>query len=164
MTEIKVERLSFSFPEDWDASKYDEWSFYRSQFSRQFDGIGAVDIIALNTEGDVYLIEAKDYRHPDSVKPSELPQAIANKVVMTLAAMLPASLHATDVDEKNMAKNVLGCKNIRVVAHIEQSRAHKKKVVPADIQQKLKQLLRAVDKHPKVVSMTDMKGLQWHVA
>lgn len=164
MTEIKVERLSFSFPEGWDASKYDDWSFYRDKFLKQFNGIAAVDIIALNTEGDVYLIEAKDYRHPKTQKPSEVPLVIAHKVVMTLAAMLPASLHASDENEKRIAKSVLGCKNIRVVAHIELSHKCKFKIVQAHIKQKLGQLLRAVDTHPKVVSMSDMKGLQWHVA
>jgi hypothetical protein len=33
----------------------------------------------------------------------------------------------------------------------------------ADIQQKLKQLLRAVDKKPKIVSMRDMRELEWSV-
>lgn len=164
MPVIEVERLTFTFPADWVASKYDEWSFYRNQFIKQFEGIGAVDVIACNDGNDAFLIEVKDYRHPETTDPSRLPQAIANKVIMTLAAMLPAALRANDAGEKEMAMRVLRCRSIRVVAHIEQPRAHQPKVIPADVQQKLKQLLRAVDPHPKVVSMNNRQRLPWQVA
>lgn len=162
-TTLQVETLTFTFPAGWHASKYDDWSFYRQQFSRQSNGIQAIDVLAREPNGTAYLIEVKDYRHPDTEKPSQLPQAIANKVLMTLAAMLPAKLNANDPSERAMAKAVLTCLKLRVVAHIELAQAHHPAVNLADLKQKLAQLLRAVDAHPKVVSKNDMSGLGWTV-
>ncbi len=164
MTAIKVEKLTFTFPSDWQASKYDDWSFYRNQFGCQSPGIQAVDLLVRDANDTAYLIEVKDYRHPDTETPSELPKAIANKVLMTLAAMLPARLNGNDPDERAMAHAVLTCQRLRVIAHIELPQAHRPVVNRADLKQKLAQLLRAVDAHPKVVSMNDMSGLSWHVA
>lgn len=164
MTSLRVEGLTFTFPAAWRVGKYDDWSFYRNQFVRQFNGIQAVDLLARAPDGTAYLIEVKDYRHPDAEKPSELPQAIANKVLSTLAAMLPAKLGASDPDERALAKEVLTCRKLRVIAHLELPRAPRRVVDPADLKQKLAQLLRAVDAHPKVVSMNNMSGVGWAAA
>lgn len=164
MKELDVDGLTFSFPESWDAQKYDEWVFYRTQFAKQRNGIKAIDILAINPDKCAYLIEVKDYRHPDTEKPSQLPAAIATKVLDTLAAMIPAKLHATDPEEKKLADAIVKCLSIRVVAHIELPQRHIPVVDVADLKQKLGQLLRAVDAHPKVVSMRDLKGMNWTVA
>lgn len=160
---VQVETLTFTFPTGWLASKYDDWSFYRKQFSRQFDGIQAVDLLVEGPDATVYLIEVKDYRHPDAEKPSQLPQAIANKVLMTLAALLPAKLNGNDPGERTIAAEVLKGRKLRVIAHIELPKAHQPVVDPADLKQKLAQLLRAVDAHPKVVSKDNMHSLGWTV-
>ncbi|MCU0753615.1 MAG: hypothetical protein MUE46_00630 [Xanthomonadales bacterium] len=164
MIAVQVERLSFHFPTDWQVGKYDDWAFYRNQFVRQFNGLQGVDLIAHAADGTAFLIEVKDYRHPDTEKPSALPQAIANKVLMTLAALLPAKLHATAADEQALAAAVLTCKRLHVIAHVELPRAHRAPIDPADLRLKLKQLLRAVDPHPTVVSTTNMRGLAWTVS
>ncbi len=164
MSELNVDGLKFKFPEGWQCDKYDEWVFYRNQFTKQFDGIKAVDILAVSLDKTAYLIEVKDYSHPDTEKPSALPKAVAEKVIHTLAALLPAKIHATEEKERNLAAAVLGCKSIKVVLHIEQPRKHKAIVDLADIKQKLKQLLRAVDAHPKITSMGNMQSLNWSVS
>ena len=163
MVALDVDGLTFSFPEGWKASKYDEWNFYRNQFSRQFSGIKAVDILALDDGKKAFFIEVKDYRHPDTQKPSDLPKVIADKVLMTLAALLPAKLNANEVSEMEMAGSLLNSKKLHVVAHIEQNRAHQPIIDPADLKLKLAQLLRAVDRHPKVVSTRSMQNLKWNV-
>lgn len=163
MTVLDVDGLTFAFPEKWRASKYDEWSFYRNRFAKQSSGIKAIDVVAIDPEKCAYLIEVKDYRHPGTGKPSGLPVAIAGKVMDTLAAMLPAKLLADEADEQEVAAAILKCKSLQVVAHIEQPARHMPVVDVADIKQKLKQLLRAVDTHPKIVSMKDMKGMGWTV-
>jgi hypothetical protein len=163
MPVLDIDGLTFSFPDRWNASKFDEWAFYRNQFSRQGSGIKAVDAIAIDPNKHAYLIEVKDYRHPETEKPSQLPAAIANKVLHTLAAMLPAKLHASEAAEKKLAGDVLKCVSLRVVAHIELPPRHIPVVDLADVKQKLEQLLRAIDAHPKIVSMRDMKGVGWTV-
>lgn len=163
MVTIDIDGLIFTFPADWTASKFDEWSFYRNQFIKQFDGIKAVDAIAIAPDRSAFLIEVKDYRHPDTEKPSQLPQAIANKMLHTLAALLPAKLYAVEPVEKALATALLKCTSLRVVAHIELPPRHIPVVDLADLKQKLKQLLRAIDAHPKIVSTQNMFDLKWTV-
>ena len=164
MPQLDIDGLTFTFPSGWQASKYDEWSFYRNQFAKQSKGIKAVDALALGPANDAYLIEVKDYRHPDTEKPSQLPDAIANKVLHTLAAMLPAKLNANEAAERQLAAAILNCASLRVIAHIEQPRRHIPAVDLADIKQKLRKLLHAVDAHPKVVSMNKTGGMGWTVS
>ena len=164
MVTIAIDGLIFTFPPDWQASKFDEWSFYRNQFSKQFNGIKAVDAIAIAPDRSAFLVEVKDYRHPGTEKPSQLPQAIANKMLHTLAALLPAKLHAAEPLEKALAAAMLNCASLQIVAHIELPPRHIPVVDLADLKQKLKQLLRAVDAHPKIVSTQNMCKLLWMVA
>ena len=163
MPALNIDDLTFTFPQAWQASKYDEWSFYRNQFARQGNGIKAVDAVVLAPTNIAFLIEVKDYRHPDTEKPSQLPEAIANKVLHTLAAMLPAKIHANDAAEQKLATAILNCASLCVITHIEQPQRGRPVVDLADIKQKLRRLLRAVDAHPKVVSMNTMQGLAWTV-
>ncbi len=163
MPTLDIDGLQFAFPADWKASKYDDWTFYRHHFCKQVPGIKAVDAIAFSPDRAAYLIEVKDYRHPATEKPSGLAEAVADKVLHTLAAMLPARLHALG-DEKSLAKDVLRCANLQIVLHVELPPGHRHALVDlADIKQKLKILLRAVDTHPKIVSIQRPGNLAWNV-
>ena len=163
MPTLFVEGLHFDFPEGWLASKYDDWSFYRNQFIKQGNHIGAVDILTISSENNAFLIEVKDYCHPETIKPSELAQAIANKVFHTLAALLPAKLYANDPVERQLASAILNCASLKVVLHIEQPHRHSPVVDLADLKQKTRRLLRAIDPHLKIVTKSKMQGLAWSV-
>jgi len=67
MPELDVDGAVFCFPDDWEASKFDEWAYFRSVMSRIVDPLGRAshgcDVVALH-DGDLWLIEAKDYSHP----------------------------------------------------------------------------------------------------
>ncbi|WP_273220905.1 hypothetical protein [Pseudomonas sp.] len=165
MAALDVDGLIFTFPDTWQASKFDEWSFYRRHFMTLRNNLQAVDILVLSPEKVTFLVEVKDYRHPDAGKPSELAETIVNKVLSTLAALLPARLHAsTPLDEKTLSKAVLGCERLQVIVHIEQPAAHQPRVDLADLKQKLKSKLRAIDAHPKIVSITKPLGMGWVVS
>ena len=90
MPELDVDGAVFRFPDDWEASKFDEWSYFRSVMSRIVDPLGRAshgcDVVALH-DGDLWLIEAKDYSHPDAVPPSDLVAVVCEKVVDTLAGL-----------------------------------------------------------------------------
>jgi hypothetical protein len=159
----KVEKLIFTFPDGWEAEKFDDWAYYRKHFSRQMNGLKAIDLLAIGPDGVAYLIEVKDYRHPNTIKPIELADAIASKVLMSMAALLPAKFRANTPAERALATSVLECNDFKVIAHLELPQAHKPVVDPADIKQKLRQRLAAVDPHVKVVSMANMRGLAWSV-
>lgn len=161
---LDVDGLQLGFPINWQASKYDDWSFYRNQFSKQCGGLKAVDALAVSPDGQAFLIEVKDYRLPGTVKPSALADTVARKVLDTLAALLPAALNANDAAEKAIARSLLKCKRLKVVLHMENPRSHQRVVDPADIQQQLRRLLKAVDAHPKVVCIGQMQKLPWTAA
>jgi len=79
--------LKFTFGENCQASKYDEWSFYRNQFQNICGGSKAVDIICLN-DCIIWLIEVKDYRVFQRTKPIDIGDEIAIKVRDTLLDLI----------------------------------------------------------------------------
>ncbi|MEY3760727.1 MAG: hypothetical protein QX196_04390 [Methylococcaceae bacterium] len=166
MPTIKEGNLCFSF--EFDAIKFDDSVYYRDHFIKIQNGITAVDILAVNGKTG-YLIEIKDYTHPDTgnLKPNELIEAIVNKVVSTLAAILPMKNEAGDQSEKKIAESFSKISHIRVVLHIEKPPARRTLKQSCynfqEIETSLKRKLKPIDAHPKVVSKDDLKGLPWVV-
>lgn len=165
---LNVDGLLFDFPDDWQVGKYDDWSFYRNQFSRMWNGIKSLDLLAIDSDKTAWLIEVKDYRVNSRTKPSDLGEEIAHKAFDTLAAIIPAKIHATDPNEKRLSRAVSASSKLRVVLHLEQPEKHSKlrprAINPADVQQKIRQLLKPVDAHPLVVEMKEMRNLEWNVS
>lgn len=159
-------KLSFCF--EFDAIKFDDSAYYRDHFIKIQNGIGAVDLLAVNDETG-YLIEIKDYTHPDTenLKPNELIEAIVNKVVSTLAAMLPMKNNASISAEKEIAEIFAKTSQIRVVLHIEKPPARRTLKQSCynfqEIEKSLRRKLKPIDAHPKVVSKANLKGLPWLV-
>lgn len=168
MQRFNVDGLNFDFPDDWRVSKYDDWSFYRNRFSGMWDGIKSLDLLAVDPDKTAWFIEVKDYRVHPRTKPSDLGVEIAHKVFDTLAAIIPAKIHATNPEEKQLAHAVSVSRKLRVVLHLEQPVKHSKlrprAINPADVQQKIRQLLKPVDAHPLVVDMRSMRELEWKVS
>ncbi len=167
MTRLKVNGLSFTFPSDWSASKYDDWSFYRNQFGKMRDGIKAVDLVAVDPSATAWLIEVKDYREHVRTKPTELSAEIQKKVFDTLAALFPACVNANDRTEQQTARALLDAKKLRVVLHLEQpkkqSRLRPRAIDPVAVTQQLRRLLRPIDAHPLVAETGNMGPLEWNV-
>ena len=122
-TEIREGRLTFTFPGDNAASKYDAWSFYRKQFQNAFTGAKGVDIIHIDASRQTWLIEISDYRNHGDVKFSkigkELDKELGYKVRDTLAGLVAASCNANDSDEKKFAQKALRQNKIKIVLHLE---------------------------------------------
>jgi hypothetical protein len=168
MQHYRVDTLTFSFSDGWQVSKYDEWLFYRNRFGKMRNGIKALDLLAISPAGIAWLIEAKDYRRQRRTKPSSLPDEVAQKVLDTLAAIVPAKVNGDVPNETAIATAVTAAHSLRVVLHLEQPRKHSKlfprAINPADVQMKLRQILKPVDAHPLVAEINDMRNLQWTVA
>lgn len=167
MTPLKVENLYFYFPSNWLASKYDDWTYYQKHFRQIVTRTKAVDVLAIDPQNTAWLIEVKDYRtHPRSKK-TPLPNEIAQKVRDSLAGIASASLNANVSDERTHAQAMFQSQEIRVVLHLEQpnksSRLFPRVFDPANIQKQLKQLVKSVDPHPKVVERQNMQNLPWTV-
>jgi hypothetical protein len=159
-------KLTFKF--DFDAIKFDDTAFYRNHFSRITNAIKAVDIVAVNKEIG-YLIEIKDYTDPNTknLSMNELIEAVINKVISTLAAILPMKITANSEEEKSIAHNFSNANQIKVIVHIElppKRRTLKQSNWDlSDLQIQLARRLRAIDAHPKVVSKDKLQDLPWIV-
>lgn len=164
---IEEKRLTFRFPDQAIASKYDDWAHYRHQFNPAFGGTKAVDILYAD-EMVGWLIEIKDYRVGCQITAAELADVVALKVRDTLAGLVSAKLHANDPDERRVATAMLRCRTLRVVLHMEQPAKHSKlrprAIDPTAVLIKLKGLLKAIDPHPCVVDQSTLKAeMKWEV-
>lgn len=161
--------LSFSF--EFDAIKFDDSSYYRKHFSKIKNEIAAVDILAVNSSTG-YLIEIKDYTHPDTeeLQLNELIETVVNKVLSTLSAILPMKNYASiPIEEKETVTLFSKANEIKVFLHLElpppRSKLEQSTWDFQKIQMKLKNKLKPIDAHPKVVSKTILKekGFPWSV-
>lgn len=163
---IQEGHLEFDFPTDDGslATQYDDWSFYRNQFIRVTEGTKAVDFIYIDRDHDItWLIEVKDYRHPDteSIKPSKLAGVVAQKVRDSLAGLVAARCNANELQERELSEAALNTNKIKVVLHMEQNH---RIIDPADVLIKLRQQIKAIDAQPKVVNQSNLKAnMRWTV-
>lgn len=167
MTVLLEGRLQFAFGATCQATKYDEWSFFRNQFQNTCGGAKAVDMLCLSGN-NFWLIEIKDYRLHQRTKSQDMGDEMAIKVRDTLAGLVAAKLNAVDLDEKRFAKKALESKIINVVLHLEQpekpSRLFPRAIDPASVMQSLKRQLKAIDAHPKVVDKNCLScKMDWQV-
>lgn len=109
MVELEADGTVFTFPDGWEVSKYDEWSYFRNALSKIQDPAGKAlhgcDVVALGGDA-LWLIEAKDYAYPRARVPKNLVAVVAEKVMDTLAG-----LHAGTRDEH--AEREMCCKAVR---------------------------------------------------
>jgi hypothetical protein len=159
--------LACTFPDHWDVTQYDDWPFYKNQFVHSCYGNKAVDFLARDPhEQTLWLIELKDYRQFRRTKDDKLTlwEEVAIKARDTLAGLFAAKVARTH-PQHAYAGVALTVRRLRVVLHLEQPRTHSKLFPraydPADIQQKLKQTLKPIDAHPKVVELNNMIAVPW---
>lgn len=155
--------MELDFPASWQISKYDEWPFYRNGFQLCFDP-KAMDFLALSPDRTLWLIELKDYRQRPRLKTIPLWEEVAIKARDTLAGILAAKMNAHHA-QTALAKECVAAKSVRVVLHLEQTKAPSK-TFPlvadrANVQQKLKQKVKAIDAHPLVIETANMSGVPW---
>jgi hypothetical protein len=166
MTALTEGKLTFTFPNGWQVSKYDEWPFYRNQFIRCLDS-RAVDFLALSPNSEIlWLIEVKDYRLNQRTKTTELFDEVASKVKDTLAGLVAAKMDEAHTNQA-FASSCLAARHLRVVLHLEQpakpSKLFPRPYNPANLKDKLKQLVKPIDPHPMVTDMATRQSLSWTV-
>ena len=168
MPTVTEGKLAFTFPDTWNVTKYDEWPFYRSQFANCCAGNRAVDFLAFDPASrTLWLIEVKDYRRHRRTKDQRIPlvEEIAIKARDTLAGIFAANLDDAYAEHHHATRSLSAAK-IRVVLHLEQpatkSKLFPRDYDPADVQQKLKQMVKPIDAHPGVTELSNMpRGLRW---
>ena len=165
MTALREGRLEHRFDDTWTVSKYDEWPFYLGHFQSQCGTNKGIDFVARDPADALWLIELKDYRVHPRTKFIELAEEVAMKVRDSLAGIVAAAKWHSHHAHLAEATDHLEAKKLRVVLHLEQPPHHSKmsprKFALANVQQKLKQLVRAVDAHPVVMELATMGGVPW---
>lgn len=169
MTQIQEKNLTFLFSHACQASKYDDWSFYRNQFQSVAGGCKAVDIVCI-TDDRTWLIEIKDYRRSRGTKLAELIHDVATKVRDSLAGLAAAAANANDADEMDFARRALDKRRWRIALHLElpavRSRLWSDPSYFVNVASKLrgKGNLKGIDSHPVVCSRSSLPpSLPWTV-
>ena len=161
-------RLTFVFPEKWEALKHDSTKFYRKRFQSFAGGSPAVDLVAFDASGsELWLIEVKDYRTDRRTKAKDLFDEMAAKVSSTLSGLVAARANASDGSE-SFALRALTKISLRVVLCLEQpdkpSRLHPQVIDPKTAKLKMRQRLRPVDPHAVVGDKVSLNVLMpWQV-
>ncbi|GAB4216997.1 MAG: hypothetical protein OHK0022_58810 [Roseiflexaceae bacterium] len=165
MTQYAEGNITFDFPDHWHVTKYDDWAFYRNQFMKSCDGNKGVDFLAYDPQDrTLWLIEVKDYRQNPRTKSEPLWKEIATKVRDTLAGLFVARI---ETYHDNYQYAVLCSRSTRlcVVLHLEQpphpNRLFQQQFKLVDVHQKLKQMLKPIDHHPRVVDFQHMNNIPW---
>lgn len=168
MTAISEGAFTFNFPAGCQASKYDDWSFYRNQFQAFGNGSKAIDFLC--TEGDTsWLIEVKDYRQHPRTKAIDVADELAIKVRDTLAGLASAAKAANEALERQHARQALARRRWRVVLHLEQpatiSKLRPKPIDEAALLLKLRtKQFKAVDPHPIICDRSNLPhSVPWTV-
>ena len=167
---LREGNVVWTFEDGFKAGKYDRWAFYRRRFQRTGGGgTLAVDFVAIPPSGDtLWLVEAKDYTlEPRDKQKEPLPIEVARKARDTLAGLAACASNGAD-EEQAFAQRALRTGKIRIVLHLEQP-ANRTRLCPsvlvrADVQQKLRQVAKAIDPHPQVVDAASPGNVPWKVA
>lgn len=155
---VQEQALAFSFPDAWTVWKYDATGYYTKNLRGFAGGTKGVDIVAFDaSSGDLWLIEAKDYRNVRRTKAVDLFREVAMKVRDTLAGLMVLRVRAGGTDKNDAQSVTAGTTRIRVVLHLEQRR-HTFKAMPQAVDPKtahdvLKREVGAVDNQPRVVDV-----------
>ena len=168
------EKLRFEFPDDWLIVRPDMCSFYVDHFQSLAGGCKEMDFLCFErVSRTLWLIEVKDYGWFGRTKTLDLVLEVAEKVRDSLA-LLPASVidvNSTAVEGRCMGqfwRQVRTFTSIRIVLHCEipasPSKLHPGVKDYANLQNKLRQTVRAVDPHAKVSSIGHRNAVVWAVS
>jgi hypothetical protein len=167
MVSLQVDTLNFAFTATVaDAQIYDRWVHYLTVWNAPPGRKKAVDVVAVEVgtpPGACWMIEGKDFRViTNPPKPSNiggLAQFVADKVQDSIAGLIDAAANATTPAEKSLATLAVSATTRRVVLHLEPHVGAHSALFPTGFQasvfQKLKQLVRGIDRNPLVLNIAD---------
>ena len=120
---FKEQDREFLFPDGWEVLHYDEDN-YRTKHLGEHE---AVDFVAISPQGQLLLIEVKDFRgyssqNREKITSGELFRSIGKKVVATVAGLLAGHFRKQISSYERYAHKLAdSSQSIRVLALIEHS-------------------------------------------
>lgn len=119
MTELREGDFVYSFPEGWQALKWDDTDFHKKLFQSFGGASKAAEFVAFDEVGDwLWLIECKDFRPNGRTKTVELCDEIADKFKSTLAALVCAR-NTDETVTRRFSRMALKKSRLRCVVHWE---------------------------------------------
>ncbi len=119
MTELNEGGFIYSFPDGWQALKWDDTDFHKKLFQSFGGASKAAEFVVFDEKGDkLWLIECKDFRPNGRSKSIDLCDEIAEKFKSTLAALVCAR-NADDVAIKRFSRMALKKTRLRCAVHWE---------------------------------------------
>jgi hypothetical protein len=169
-TQFHESNIDWTFADGWKVIQYDNSAWYRKHFNSCAES-AAVDFIAVldqPAKGICWLIEAKDFTTEPPLLSKELIEIISKKVRDTVAGVVGGAVNANAPSERALFNNALRANKLRVAFHCERpkhaSRLFRSLPDAADLQQKLRKSLRAIDSKVLVLDCTsDTSSLPWTV-
>jgi hypothetical protein len=147
----EVDGMQLTMPVGWWVWDYDKSDFHTS-FQSFAGGSQAMDAVAWEPNGTLWLIEVKDYRRHKRTKPSSVYAEVAGKVRATLAGLAVARVRAMKPAEKMRAHQAMTCARIRVVLQLAQAsnphRLFPQAVDTSDAHIQLRRATKQVDVSP----------------
>ena len=166
MATIVEGNLTFDFRPHWITLKYDASVFHVVEFAHVCGGSRAIDIFACEPAGCCWLIEIKDHRRGHRTTAVALAELVAAKVRDSLAGLATARVRALG-GERQAADDCLRCQDLRIVLHLEQPPATSSlravAINSANVLQRMRQLVKAIDRNPQVVDISGSAHLPWTV-
>lgn len=152
-------RLTFKFSQAWRLLRPEKSSFYQRHFQNIAGGSKETDFVLQDTEHTLWLLEVKDYNQPEAGKPvDDLILEVAQKARDCLAFLLAGSIRDNSIKSdsvKNFMQSVSIPKSLRFVLHIELPKSRSKlfpqKGILPNYQHKLRQKVKGIDPHARVV-------------
>ncbi len=163
-------RLTFTFPDGWQACQFDSSDFYRKKVER-IDGMKAVDILA--SKGDrLVIMEVKDFRghgpqNRHRQKSGALLAEIARKFACTVSALLAAK-RSENKEFSHYATLLESSDKVQMILFLERDESpgflRKNRLTLADLKSKLKRLMIAYNVRCQVYDRAHLpKKVEWRV-
>lgn len=117
---VDVEDVKFTFPEDWEVEDFDSWYGSGKNAKPLTDApfhAKDCDLLALSN-GNLWLIEVKDYTYEGKRIPRDLATTFALKVFHTLGR-LTVNAHFGNHEKKDFCKRAINAQEIQVALAIE---------------------------------------------
>ena len=114
--ELEVDGSFFTFPDGWRVEKVDEWAEQKKLTRKPFMSKGC-DLVAIG-DGQLWLIEAKDYSYAGASVPDDLEDVVGLKVFHTLAILQAVALWG-DGSHKDFSMTATSSKTAFVCLAVE---------------------------------------------
>lgn len=166
--------LRFTFPPRWRVLRPARSSFYRRHFQGLAGGCKETDFVAYDPDLRVlWLIEVKDYSVHGRTKSLDIVDEMAAKCrdVLALVAAAAALDRAASTPDREQAgdfwRGTGQCRQLRVALHCELP-PHQSKLFPgvrdqANLQQRLRQSLKPIDRKAILTDLAMAGGVGWSV-